>query len=109
MNRIWIPAAVLAFIIAMISFDHIQAQGPDETGKDNTSIEFESTRERFVIITGEITRLENEDGRENPPTVRRVDTVMLDTWSGKSWRLSYSKSGSYRWEEIPGKRPEAVR
>ncbi|MEM9346913.1 MAG: hypothetical protein AAGB26_09890 [Planctomycetota bacterium] len=109
MNRIWIPAAVFAFIVAILSFEHIQAQGPGDADRESKSIEFEATKERFVVITGEITRLENEDGRENPPTVRRVDTVMLDTWSGKTWRLSYSKSGAYRWEEIPGKRPETVR
>lgn len=109
MNRIWIPSAVLAVIVAIVSFEHIQAQDRDADDKESKTLEIEASKERFIVVAGEITRLENEDGRENPPSVRRVDTVLLDTWTGKTWRLSYSKSSSYRWEEIPGKRPESVR
>ena len=110
MNRIWIPSVILAFIVAIVSFEHIQAQdrgGVD--GIENASLEIEATKERFVVVVGEITRVENEDGRENPPSAQRIDTIMLDTWTGKTWRLNYSKSNSYKWEEIPGKRAEVIR
>ena len=109
MKRIWIPSAILACIIAAISFEHIYAQDRGANDSEGTTLEIEASNERFIVVTSEITRVENEDGRENPPTARRVDTVLLDTWSGKTWRLNYSKSGSYKWEEIPGKREEIIR
>ena len=112
MNRIWIPSVILGCIVVIVSLERVYAQdrGPGGVdGIENASLEIEATKERFVVVVGEITRVENENGLENPPSAQRIDTVLLDTWTGKTWRLNYSKSSSYKWEEIPGKRPEAMR
>lgn len=109
MNRIWIPTVILACIVVVVSFERIYAQDRGVDGAEAKMLEIEASNERFIVTVSEITRLENDNGIENPPTARRVDTVLLDTWTGETWRLSYSKGGAYRWVEIPGKRAEATR